>query len=330
MVKKVIVGLDGSPLAEAALPYAEIFARANRASVVLVQAVPIDEMPEEPPEEESPRADSRATGRTPESTRDLTTEQRAVYRAERYLHAVAERMGGAGVVAESVVAVGAPATILVEEAQTRQAELLILSTHGRSGLGRWIYGSVADEVMRRSSVPVLLVPPACHLIWSRDGPRRIFVPLDGSDLAAEALAPAEHLTEALGATLVLGRVVEPPLLAYAYTYPGVTPAVLSQAEDEETHARRYLEGIAAPLGERGRSATTHVASGPAIPTILDVVEEESVHLIVMATHGNGGVTRLLMGSVATGLVQRARVPIVIVRPASVRKHDAIDAASVGR
>src|SRR6185437_11936918 len=149
MVKKLVVGLDGSPLAEAALPYAEVFARANQATVVLVRVARVGEMPEEPAEEPAP--ESAPTTQTVDVSRELAVEQREVYEAERYLHAVAERLGREGLVTETVVAVGEPAVILVEEAQTRQAELLILSTHGRSGLGRWIYGSVADQVMRRSS-----------------------------------------------------------------------------------------------------------------------------------------------------------------------------------
>ena len=325
MVKKLVVGLDGSPLAEAALPYAEVFARANQAAVVLVRVARVGEMPEEPPEEPVPSAAPATRTRPADISRESTVEQREVYEAERYLHAVAERLRSEGLVTETVVAVGEPAIVLVEEAQTRQAEVLILSTHGRSGFGRWIYGSVADQVMRRSSVPVLLVPPACRLSWPRDRPPRILVPLDGSELARDVLAPAEHLAEALGAEIVLLRVVEPPLYSYAYTYPGVTPAIFPEAEAQLEHARGYLGEVAASLGGQGRSVATRDMYGTAASTILDVAEGEPVDLIVMATHGSGGVTRLLMGSVATSVVQRTRVPVVIVRPAAVRDGDVVGA-----
>ena len=84
-----------------------------------------------------------------------------------------------------------------------------MSTHGHGGLGRWLYGSVADEVLRRVPVPVLLVSAVCAQTWAQDQPLRVVAPLDGSDLAEEALGPARDLAATLGNELLLLGVVEP-------------------------------------------------------------------------------------------------------------------------
>jgi nucleotide-binding universal stress UspA family protein len=317
MAKKYLVGLDGSSLAEAALPYAELFARATHASVVLVRVVQIDELPPELPEEPVP---GQALPTNPSNrgfASDLAREQRAQSEAEHYLQAIAEQMGKNGVVAEVVVAVGDPATVLVEEAQLRDAALIILSTHGRSGLGRWIYGSVADAVMRRANVAVLLVPPACRLNWPRDRSPRILVPLDGSLLASEALDPAEQLAQTLGAELMLLRVIGP--LPYAYVADtDVVPYMIRDLEAEAVTAPTDLANIAAGLRARGLVVHERVLHGPVAPTIAGIAQDDRADLIVIGSHGSGGVTRLLLGSVATGVVQRASVPILVVRPAAVR------------
>jgi nucleotide-binding universal stress UspA family protein len=317
MAKKILIGLDGSSLAEAALPYVDLFARASHASVVLVRVVQIDEMPSETPEEPVP---DQALPTTPSGrgfSSDIAQGQRAQSEAEHYLHAIVEQMGKNGVVAEAVVAVGDPATVLLEEAQLGDAEMIFLSTHGRSGLGRWIYGSVADAVMRRANVPVLLVPPACRLNWPRDRTPRILVPLDGSLLAREALDPAAHLALTLGAELMLLRVIEPLVYAYVAT-SDMTPYIVRDLEIEAVTARAELADVAAELRARGLVVHERVLHDEVAPTIAGIAQEDRVDLIVIASHGTGGVTRLLLGSVATGVVQRASVPILVVRPAAAR------------
>ncbi len=88
---------------------------------------------------------------------------------------------------ETTTAVGEAADTIVEEIGVRRPDLVVMSTHGRSGIRRWIYGSVADEVMRRAPVPVLLVPAACPGEWPSNRAPRVLLPLDGSELAEGAL-----------------------------------------------------------------------------------------------------------------------------------------------
>ena len=159
-LKRVILGLDGSSLAEAAMPYAEEFARANQAVLVLVRAVPLEHHPYL-----FSLRPGRATedGAGPNESEVNESAYQPVQEAEHYLGEIAAQLRGRGVLVEIAVVIGDPAKVLVEEAQWRDAEMIVLSTHGRSGLGRWIRGSVADAVMREAASPVLLVPPACQL-----------------------------------------------------------------------------------------------------------------------------------------------------------------------
>jgi nucleotide-binding universal stress UspA family protein len=165
---RLLVGLDGSELAEAAIPYAEMFARASHATIVLVHVMSADEVPTGPLDVGP--LPNPAVGQSTESetTGDATERLRALFRAERYLNAVATRLRADGLAVETAVDVGDPATVLVEEAGLCRADMLILSTHGRSGLGRLLRGSVADRVLRTADVPVLLVPPACQINRSGD------------------------------------------------------------------------------------------------------------------------------------------------------------------
>ena len=89
---------------------------------------------------------------------------------------------------------GGAADVIYETAASTQANLIVMSTHGHGGLGRWLYGSVADEVLGRVPVPILFVSAVCTQLWAADQPVRVVVPLDGSDLAEQALGPSEHRT----------------------------------------------------------------------------------------------------------------------------------------
>ena len=107
--------------------------------------------------------------------------------------------------AETHVYYDNPVHAILDAAERQHVDLIVMSTHGRGGLSRMLYGSVADQILRRASVPVLLVPSIVEHAWPTLGPRRILVPLDGSEFAAEALQAAELLTETLGADLTLLR-----------------------------------------------------------------------------------------------------------------------------
>jgi len=302
MIENVLVPLDGSELAERALPYARVLAKNRAIRLYLIRAVvPGDLLDTGPvPDEPKLRAD-----------------------AEAYLEGLTSgRLGNASVRAS--VYYGEAAETILAEMRARKIDLLLMSTHGRSGLGRWIYGSVADQVLRNATVPVLLVPSACNRTWPDDRPIRIAVPLDGSDLAAEVLTPARDLAKALDGEIHLIRAVEQPSYAYvgrspnAVDLPVAVPVPMGGASQAE--AENYLGRIAAELRAMGQYAESHVIGGGAVSGIIDLSRDIGADVIAMATHGRGGVVRMLMGSVATTVLQQSSIPIMLVRPAVVRQQ----------
>jgi nucleotide-binding universal stress UspA family protein len=284
----VLVPLDGSPLAERALPYALVLARASQARLLLVRVV-------------SAPAGHRGGY-------DAITASRA-RDAELYLRDVAAQFKRPLVV-ETAVFVGDVVDSIVEEIALRQVDVVAMSTHGRSGLGRWVYGSVADQIMRRASVPVLLIPARADVNWPTDRSLRVLVPLDGSDYARDTLDLIAGLVDSLGAEVRLLEVTVPRPYSYAsaVAYPAADVATDAGA------ARTYLEGVAKEMSARGWSVAVETAFGSAAAMIALAAKEGRADLIAMSTHGSSGLTRLVMGSVATGVVQQSVVPVLILRP----------------
>jgi nucleotide-binding universal stress UspA family protein len=304
MLKTILVPLDGSRLAEQAIPYASRLARSTGARLVLAQATLTEPLP---------------------GQAELVARAAATRRAEIELDVLVNRLRQEGLAVEARVYCEDAATAILDAATQEAADLIVMSTHGRSGLGRWIYGSVADRVLRTALIPVLLVPAACSGEWTTARPLRILVPLDQSPLAEEALGPASELAQALGAELLLLQVLEYPLPAVA---DGATYLPPLDQDADLAAARQYLEDLAVALRADGQTVTTlAVAAAPspvgqAVATIAAVAHDERVDAVVMATHGRGGLARLVMGSVATGVLQHATVPVLVVRPAAVQARDA--------
>jgi nucleotide-binding universal stress UspA family protein len=297
MLDTILVPLDGSEQAARAVPYATMLARSAGAKVVLMRAL-------------SRRAPGNAS------------EEREEIRTELYLDAAVLRADGLST--ESVVRriwpiratdIAGAISAAVDE---QGAGLIVMSTHGRSGLGRWLYGSVTDGVLRQTTTPVLLVPPHADQPLPTDRPLRLLVPLDGSELAQEATLTAEVLAETVDAEIVLLRVVEPP----AYPLYGDGYAYIPFDPDAQlAEAKQYIQEEANRLQAAGKRVTVRALVGQPSTMVAQVAHDEDVDIIMMATHGRGGLTRLVLGSVATATLQRAQVPVLLVRPSAVREGD---------
>ncbi len=297
MFNKVLVPLDGSALSARALPFAKRVANAAGARLIVVRAhLPADDLGlrlEYPELSLAERADM----------------EREAAQAE--FQSVIDGLRKDGLDVEGHFAEGAAADVIYEQAAATRASLIVMSTHGHGGLGRWLYGSVADEVLRRVPVPVLLVSAVCTQIWAEDQPLRVVVPLDGSDLAAEVLGPARDLAVTLGSELLLLAVVE-PIAVYPYQY---LEAIGDVAEVQDAQARLYLDKLVAELRISGGPAvSTRIVHGDAAAQICSVAREVGAGAIAMATHGRSGMARLLLGSVATRTLHQSSVPVLIYRP----------------
>jgi nucleotide-binding universal stress UspA family protein len=301
VTRTALVPLDGSPLAERALPYAALLAGASRWRLVLLRAVP-----------ERGVMDA-------EGVQEHVRERRE---AARYLQDIAALVAAnAGApTPDTQIRDGAAAEVVLQQIDVQHAGLVVMATHGRSGAGRWLYGSVADEVLRGAGIPVFLVPATHAYAWPADRRPRVLVPLDGSARARAAVDPATDLATTLGADLLLVRVVDlphvptsvysaDPLAAYddAEPFPDYDPAA------DLASARDYLEWIADPLRERGHTVAVDVRSGAAVEEIAAAARERHADVIAMGTHGRSGLARLVLGSVATGTLRRAGLPVLLVR-----------------
>ena len=292
MSQPILVPLDGSALAEQALPYAAALARAAGGRLRLLRACP----------GVSPaHLTSGAAVRLAEAA--LERDRRA---AADDLAAAVERMGAAGVRAEAAVRSEEPADAVLAEAAGVRAELVVMSTHGRGGAARLLHGSVADEVLRRAALPVLMVPSVARP-WSPDGPGRVLVALDGSALAEAGLAAAERLARPFGAELVLLRVVDPPGGTGEYAF----------VEQGLERAGRYLDRLRRRVRAGGLTIRTERRVGPAAATIAVTARERGADAIALGTRGNGGLTRLVLGSTAEAVLRQASVPLLLVPAAAV-------------
>jgi len=286
MIANILVPLDGSALSEGALPFAVSLAQATDARLRLVHALPA--MP--PVLDCEPRIDVA-----------VSIEGTAAYLRERGLKATARTVHGD------------ETNAILDASVDMPADVIVMSTHGRGGIGRRLYGSVADQVLVRATVPVLLVPSGCDHPWPDDRRLKILVPLDGSDLSEAALGPARVMSHAVGADLLLLRVVEQEAGAI-WGVDRVGVAIQRVTPEELGTARQYLDDIAAPPGPVDPAVDVLVDAGDPFTVISTIARQEGVDLIAMATHGRTGLARLTMGSVATSTLQRAHVPVLLVRP----------------
>jgi nucleotide-binding universal stress UspA family protein len=207
------------------------------------------------------------------------------------------------------VEIGDPATEIVAVAKIRQADLIVMTTHGYGAVKRTLFGSVTDRVVRSTSVPILVVRPRDEVAAGETGAfRRIVVALDGSTLAENALTGARELAQQLDVPITLVRAVH-----FNYMVPAVDGTIavaLDATEDMLGYAREYLTSVQETLAAEGLTVSIDVQLG--LP--FDVVDamNQPGDLIILTSHGRGGLGRWLLGSVAEKLIRSARVPVLLV------------------
>lgn len=211
-----------------------------------------------------------------------------------------------GVDYDSDVVQGNPAPTIVEYAQRYDHDLIIMPTHGREGVSRYLLGSVTEKVIRLASVPVLTarMQPDEQLVFPYEN---ILLPTDGSDSAAHAAEHCLSLAAALDATVHVLSVVDETSLG-----PDVRSAIPRQ--EREQPATDAVDTVVSEAESRGVSNTVqHVEHGSPIEAILDSIESNDIHAVVMGTTGRRGSERILLGSVAERTARSAPVPVITVR-----------------
>jgi nucleotide-binding universal stress UspA family protein len=297
VIQEILVPLDGSTLAESVLPAAAALAKAFGARIKLLHIVEAT-----PPE-------------TIHGQPHLTEGDQA----QRYLDEVAHRTLFQGLAVEVHVhrpKEGDIAESVVDHAQEFGADLVVLSTHGKSGLRGFLFGRIALRALQRGTTPVLLVNPTTGAAAPPFTCRTILVPLDGIAAHEPALGVASPLARAWNASLHLEIVV--PTTGTLSGHEAATGALMPMAtrallDMAERGAEEYVAGLARTLKAEGISASTHVSRGDPAASLVEAAERVGADLVVMASHAKGAMDAFWSGSLTPKVVERLRRPILLVR-----------------
>lgn len=304
MYKRMLVPLDGSEIAEVAFNYAKKLAcRIQGMELILLHIY-------------TPRERELAP------MYRIYIEQAAdtIRRQSEEVQQTGIQSGVKAVKVQGELAVGSPAKEILRYADRNDVDLILMATHGRSGISRWVMGSVAYKVLHSSKVPVWLVRAEIseEIVQDKLPTRTILVPLDESKLAESVLPHVEALAKQWGdgqIEVVLLRVCEPPVISS--DYPPSMPLSWEKHVEMETAkciwvAEPYLAKIEKRLKDAGLKVRKEVLTGQPDEKIVDYASRNNFSLIVMATHGRSGISRLAYGSVAEKVMLGTPTPIFLV------------------
>jgi nucleotide-binding universal stress UspA family protein len=293
MIKRVLVPLDGSPLAEQILPYARLLAE--------VFKVPVELLTVDDAEASAPFKPAIGDG------------------ADDYLKTIAGQFP-ASIGVTSAVELGRPAEVIVKRALRDAGCVIAMITHGRSGIKRWLLGSVAAKVVQATENPLLLVRAAAAAgATSKPSFDSVIVPLDGSELGESVLTTAVEWARPMGAEVVLAGAYELPTTAYYRAegasggeafIPSYEELVAAMSRETREYLDRKVNELRAQGFARVRAA---ILAGPAAEQIIDLARNTRGSLIAMCSHGRSGVSRWMLGSVTDKVVHHAENPVLILR-----------------
>jgi nucleotide-binding universal stress UspA family protein len=311
MYSKVIVPLDGSELSEQSLPYAELIARSLGASIELVQAYDVL-----PAGLLGARNRQGVVDRLDQGARD---------RALASMESQRQRLEGDGHNVSLVAQRGPAADVIVAAAGAEPTALVVMSTHGRSGISRWVMGSVTDKVLHTTPNPMLIVRANVMGPASPETSlKTVVVPLDGSPLSELAIPHAISVAGALSSGITVLRIT-PTENHYRHQINLVTPEMgtvpdFDMAEPGELVSEDADEasGYLADVRNRMRIdhahgvASEHRVNDNIAQTIIERAGEQP-SLVAMTTHGRSGVGRMVLGSVTDRVVRHSNLPVLVIR-----------------
>jgi len=284
MWEKILVPLDGSNLAELALPYAEELAAAFNSEVFLVYV-------SEP------------------------VEDQYRHMHQRYIEDVAGQIRKRIKKVSPLVLSGKPAREIIGYAEQNGVGLIIMASHGRSGITPWSTGGVADKVLHVTKIPLLLIKvakprqrkPGKRLINS------ILLPLDGSKAGEAAVRYVGELMDRLEVEVILFGVV--PAGQHIRTVGGLDYILFPEQhlESVKTEAREYLNKAYRRLKRRKGEVRVELRVGDIAQEIIKFAEESDVGLIAISSHGHSGIEKWVFGSIANKVLQASNAPVLLVR-----------------
>jgi len=283
--KRVAVLLDGSEYADQAIPMTKLVCRATRAHLTILSAV-------------------RDLADSMQSEFEASSQERAAH-----LEKVAQQFRDEGIEVDYVVRPGHIADATKELVQEAGIDLVITTTRGRSGVPHWLSGGASAKLVNEISTPLLLVQSTDAHNGELPTMRRILVTLDGSILSEKALPFARALAKAFDSELVLMTVPAVPEISNYRAAAEVVETIRSEAE---VNIREFLDAVARSLRAEGLRVSTIVTGSMPARTIVAISESEDVDMIMLTSHGRGGLDLFFMGSVAQRVVQSTQDPVFMV------------------
>lgn len=291
MFDRILVPVDGSMRAELVLGHVGRLLRRKDSKVLLLRVVP---------------PQNRSSGQERDE-------------AQKYVDELVRRYAGRGARVGGRVVAGSVAESILKSAEREAASMIAMTTHGRSGLSRWLLGSVAEKVVRASAVPVLLARSfrpggeEVALTAAEAAPlRKILVPTDGSRASEAAVGPATEFAKLFDSEILVLHAEYPFMMPGPELGTFPTPVSTPSAEDDTT------AGIAESFRGAGIKVARQTELGDPASVILDQSQAAKVDLIAMATHGRSGLSRWVLGSVAEQVLRHGTVPLLLVPARSIK------------
>ena len=292
--QRILVPLDGSLLAERALPaaitLAQAFSTTNPCELHILRVVTPIMVALEP-------------------TLYTETIHLGEEESKAYLAAIAIEQADSGVPIVPAAETGSVAETIISYAHEHDIHLIVISSHGRSGLSRWVYGSVAQKVLRQSCCATLIIREQVEQVAGAF--KKILVCLDGSTLARQVLDSVLTLAQCSQAEIILLRVIQPAHLLFDIETADQVQESITALERGE--AESYLNNLLQQLPQTEGAMSARTLLGPPADTIIDFALEQQVDLIAMSSHGRSGISRWVYGSVAEKVLRGATCATLIMR-----------------
>ena len=302
MIKHILAPLDGSNLAECILPHTQAVASAFSARVTLLHVL------------EVPHVQGSEQAIDP---LDWHLKKRE---AEAYLDHIAARLRENNLQVEEVIMEGLPAECVIDFAKSNEVDLIVLSTHGKSGLSRWNISSVVQKIVLHSYKSTLLVRAYRSTGTELEDIRynRVFVGLDCSIRAEYILPVAIQLAQFHKAQLILGTVIRKPEMPHRFPLSEEDENLIMHVVDRNYHAAsHYFEQLHSRLSVQGIDLQTRiVVSNNVMIALHEMVEQENADLVMLVAHGYSGVGRWPYGSIATSFIIHGNTSLMIMQDLS--------------
>lgn len=295
MLKRILAPLDGSELAELALPYAEELAGTLDSEVELVYVC-------EPAESQHRHMHQLYIEKMTEQVRS-------------HIRAYHTREASSAAPVKPVILDGDPAAEIIDYAEKNDISFIVMVSHGRSGIMSWVMGGTAVKVLQRISKPVLLIRASTPSPRVSKGEmfKRILIPLDGSDIGEAALPYVKELTSKVESEVILFQVIAPG--QHVHTIGGLDYVLFPEQEVEKmkVSAQQYLEGVSRRFAGTKATVRSEVKLGDPATEIIKFADETSTRLVAISTHGRSGIKRWVFGGVAHKVLQAGHTPLLLVR-----------------